>query len=70
MSTGTSTKSAATGRAAFGTAALFAAFIIVVLQAVGTGYDRWPDLLAVLLAVAGSGLRIEAAIAAGRGVSD
>lgn len=64
MPTRTSGRNAAAGRTALGTAALLAAFLIVFLQAVGTGYERWPDLLAVLLAVAGSGLRVEAAIAA------
>ncbi|GAA1247006.1 hypothetical protein GCM10009676_36460 [Prauserella halophila] len=53
----------AAGRATLGSVALLAAFVIVALQAVGTGYDQWPNLLAILLAVVGSGLRIEAAIA-------
>lgn len=51
-----------------GSIALLAAFVIVLLQAVGTGADEWPDLLAILLAILGVGLRIEAALLArGRG---
>ncbi|GAB3282023.1 hypothetical protein [Parasphingorhabdus pacifica] len=62
MTTKPNYRTAATGRATLGTVALLAAFVIVALQAVGTGYDQWPNLLAILLAVLGSGMRIEAAI--------
>ncbi|WP_116047033.1 hypothetical protein [Amycolatopsis palatopharyngis] len=55
--------SSAASRASFGSVALLAAFVIVFLQAIGSGYDQWPYLLAVVLAVTGAGLRIEAAIA-------
>lgn len=53
----------AASKATIGNVALLAAFVIVVLQAVGTGYDQWPDLLAIILAIAGTGLRIETALA-------
>lgn len=50
-------------RATLGTVALLAAFVIVLLQAIGSGNAQWPNLLAVVLAVLGSGLRIEAVLA-------
>lgn len=53
----------AASRVTLGNAALLAAFIIVLLQAIGTDYDKWPDLLAIVLAIVGTGLRIEAALA-------
>lgn len=53
-------------KASFGSIALLAAFLIVLLSTAGSGDDLMPGLLAVLLAVLGVGLRIEAAVL-GRG---
>lgn len=53
-------------RASFGSIALLTAFLIVLLQTVGSGDGLLPGLLAgllaVLLAILGVGLRIEAAV--------
>ncbi|TVT44045.1 hypothetical protein FNH05_21925 [Amycolatopsis rhizosphaerae] len=50
-----------------GTVALIAAFAVVLLEIAGTGTPEWPRLLAVVLAVTGVGLRIEAALVRSRG---
>jgi hypothetical protein len=52
----------APGLAGLGTVAIGAALAIVLLQAISSGTRDWPDLLAVVLAIAGVGLRIEAAV--------
>lgn len=51
-----------TGLAGLGTVALGAAFVIVLLQAIGSGTRDWPDVLAAVLAITGVDLRIEAAL--------
>lgn len=45
-----------------GTLAILVALVIVVVQAFGSGAEQWPNLLAVLLAVIGAGLRVEGAL--------
>jgi len=50
-------------RTSIGSVALLAAFVIVVLQAIGEASAQWPNLLAIVLAILGSGLRIEAVLA-------
>lgn len=53
--------SVAAGRATIGTVALLAAFMIAALQVIGSA-QSWASLIAILLAIMGIGLRIEAAI--------
>ncbi|MBP2322414.1 hypothetical protein JOF56_002799 [Kibdelosporangium banguiense] len=48
--------------AALGTMLLVAAFVIVLLEMVGSSPNAQMNVLAVLLAITGSGLRLEAAV--------
>lgn len=56
----------ARSRASFGSLALLVAFIMIPLQAVSEFRDAWATLTAILLAILGVGLRIEAAILRGQ----
>ncbi|ASU79189.1 hypothetical protein CDG81_13815 [Actinopolyspora erythraea] len=52
---------AAASRATFGFMALLSAFLIIFLQAIAAGTTvQWANLLALVLAITGTGLRIEA----------
>jgi hypothetical protein len=46
-------------RSNVGTLLLLVALVVVLLQAISAGTKDWPNLLAVVLAVTGAGLRIE-----------